>query len=310
MLYWGMGAEWADSLGAEIISSSLGYFTFDDSQYNYTYADMDGHTTDVTRAAEIAASKGLLVVNAVGNEGGSPWRHLIAPADADSVLAVGAVSLAGDTAAFSSVGPSAGSNPRIKPDVVARGVSNPVVSAFGQPMSYATGSGTSFSAPIVAGLAACLMQANAAASPQQILEAIRSTASRAGHPDNKMGYGIPDALAALEMLGGSGPRPGAEEFLALSFTGSNPLRSSDPPAVIHFELAERSASPSEARLGVMDLEGRIVRDLWSGALCSGQRQTIAWDGRDGDGDAVAPGVYWIALRSGGHVKAVRIVSLR
>src|SRR6185369_11132193 len=123
-----------------------GYFHFDDPQFDYDYSDMDGHTTDVTRAAEIAAAKGLLVVTAVGNEGQSPWRRLIAPSDAngDSVLAVGAVDAFGDTAAFSSVGPTA--DGRIKPDLVAQGVAVPLVAPFGPGDTYESNNGTSFAA--------------------------------------------------------------------------------------------------------------------------------------------------------------------
>src|SRR5580765_2505451 len=133
MLYWGMGAEWADSLGADLISSSLAYTTFDGGIGSYTYADMDGHTTIVSRAAEIAAAKGILVVNAVGNYGASTWHYLAAPSDVngDSVIAVGAVDPNGVVASFSSYGPSA--DGRIKPDLVARGVSVPLVLANGQP---------------------------------------------------------------------------------------------------------------------------------------------------------------------------------
>src|SRR5262249_23678194 len=121
MLYWGMGAEWADSLGADLITSSLGYFTFDNPADSYTYASMDGRTTDVTRAAEIAAHKGILVVNAVGNEGASQWRYLIAPSDVatDSLIAVGSVDETGRVSAFSSYGPNAAGC--TKPDLVARG---------------------------------------------------------------------------------------------------------------------------------------------------------------------------------------------
>src|SRR5262245_9976349 len=122
LVYWGMGAEWADSLGADVISSSPRYTTLDSPDTSYTYADMDGHTTIVTRAAEIAASKGILVVSAIGNDGDAPWHYLSAPSDAngDSVLAAGAVDLNGNVASFSSYGPSY--DGRVKPDLVAQGV--------------------------------------------------------------------------------------------------------------------------------------------------------------------------------------------
>ncbi len=130
MVYWGQGAEWADSLGADIISSSLGYTTFDGGIGSYSYRDMDGKTTIVSRAAEIAAAKGILVVNSVGNIEGN-WIDLVAPSDVhgDSLIAVGAVDAAGSPTNFSAYGPSA--DGRVKPDVAARGASVPVCDASG-----------------------------------------------------------------------------------------------------------------------------------------------------------------------------------
>jgi hypothetical protein len=305
MLFWGMGAEWADSLGADIISSSVGYFDFDGTASDYTYADMDGRTTDVTRAAQIAASKGILVVNSVGNTGQSPWRHLIAPSDAngDSVIAVGAVDAFGDTVGFSAAGPSA--DGRIKPDLVARGVSVPVVSAFVLD-GYATNSGTSFSAPLVAGAAACLMQAHREWTPTQVIQALRASASRAGTPDNKLGYGIPNAFAALHQ--GAAAIPGRTFELALR--GAHPLRTGAGPARFALGLSDPLSGPIEARLHVADAQGRSVRTLWRGTLCSGRTEEATWDGRGDDGRTVPPGVYWAVLEGGGHHRGVRVVTLR
>jgi subtilisin family serine protease len=302
-----MGAEWADSLGADVISSSVGYFEFNDPFPDYRYADMDGHTTDVTRAAEIAASKGILVVNAVGNEGNTSWRHLIAPADAngDSMLSVGAIDLLGDTTSFSSAGPSA--DGRTKPDVVARGLSNPIVSTSGNPSAYSTNSGTSFAAPLVAGLMACLIEARPDLTPVELIAAVKSTASRAGTPDQKMGYGIPNALSALHRTIDPG-RAASGRFFRIGLEGANPTR--EGVVRVSFDLADGDAEPLDARLHVVDLLGRSLRTLWSGRLCYGQRGSAEWDGKRGDGSRAGPGVYWLALEGAGHLERVRVVALR
>src|SRR5262249_12322090 len=143
MTYWGMAAEWADSLGADLITTSLGYTTFDGGVGSYTPSQMDGHTTVISQAAEIAASKGILVVAAVGNGGNDPtWLKVDAPGDVngDSLIAVGAVNSSGVRAGFSSMGPTA--DGRIKPDLMALGVSNTLVGVSGNPQSYETHSGT------------------------------------------------------------------------------------------------------------------------------------------------------------------------
>ena len=308
MLWWGMGAEWADSLGADIISSSLGYFTFDDGIGDYTYADMDGHTTDISRAAQIAASKGILVVNSIGNTGNTSWHYLIAPSDVhgDSLVAVGAVNAAGAVAGFSAFGPSA--DGRIKPDLAAPGVNLPVVgtgrgpSGY-DPASYGNATGTSLSVPLVAGLAACLMQARPAWTPGQVIAALRSTASRAANPDNRAGYGIPNGRAALRGL----VVPGGGR-VQLALRGPNPRTASDATTVV-FALAADAAS-AMGRVRVFDVRGRAVRGLWNGMMEPGQAQQVAWDGQDNLGRAVTSGIYWIALESGGEVAAERVIQLR
>jgi len=193
--FWAAGAEYADSLGADIISSSLGYFNFDDPELNYKYSDLDGNTAFVTREADIAASKGILVVNSAGNERNLAWKRIIFPSDGDSVLAVGAVDGDGLISSFSSEGPSA--NGRIKPDNVAMGVSVPVQT---DQNLIGRSNGTSFSCPVVSGMAACMMQAVPGASNTDIIEVLHSSADRYNHPDSLYGYGIPDFVSALEDL--------------------------------------------------------------------------------------------------------------
>src|SRR5262249_31153089 len=253
MLYWGMGAEWADSLGADIISSSVGYFTFDRPDTDYRYIDMNGHHTDVSRYAEIAASKGILVVNSVGNEGQQPWHYLTAPADVngDSLIAVGAVDDFGLPAAFSSYGPSA--DGRVKPDLAARGVAVPVVWTPSGPQGYVTLDGTSFSAPLVARLAACMMQAPPASPPLDILRRLRGTPSQASRPDNRVGFGVPDGARALCWQPAGTrlpPVPGA------MLIGPNPVRAGGPPAQVRFAAGGVIPGANPARVRVLDVNGR------------------------------------------------------
>ncbi len=185
--YWVEGLEWAEGLGADVVSSSLGYIDW------YDYSDLDGQTAVTTRAARIAARKGIVLCTSVGNSGYQGAGSLVAPADADSILAVGAVNLGGGRASFSSMGPTY--DERIKPDVMACGVGVAAV-VPGTDSSYTTASGTSMATPLVASAVACLIQARPGWGPGGIMAAIRTTASRAAIPDNEYGWGIVQALAA------------------------------------------------------------------------------------------------------------------
>ncbi len=192
---WVMAAEFADSAGIDIINSSLGYTTFDNPSMNYNYQDLDGTKSLITRAAEIAFSKGMLVVSSAGNEGNKKWQYISAPADGEHVLSVGAIDTTFEIAAFSSKGPT--SDGRIKPDIVALGFNAAIINTSGIP---ASAFGTSFSSPQIAGMTACLWQAVPHKTNQEILEAIRSTSSRAINPDNIYGYGVPNFMLALRKL--------------------------------------------------------------------------------------------------------------
>ncbi|MFQ5676939.1 MAG: S8 family serine peptidase [bacterium] len=196
---WVAGLEWLESQGVDIVSSSLGYASFPNRNF-YSPSDMDGKTAVTTRAADLAVSRGVVVVNSAGNSGDDNWRIVIAPADGDSVIAVGAVTSAGDTTFFSSAGPTA--DGRIKPDVLAMGAAVKTALPSVEPPSstYAFSNGTSFSAPAVAGVAALVLSAHPNLTPVEVGDALRKTASRAATPDNatyKFGWGIVDAYAAV-----------------------------------------------------------------------------------------------------------------
>ncbi|MBX9785420.1 MAG: S8 family serine peptidase [Chitinophagaceae bacterium] len=192
---WVMGAEYADSAGVDVISSSLGYTTFDNPVFNHTYAQMNGNTTVVTRGADMAAKKGMLVVNSAGNDGNNSWKFIGAPADGDSVLTVGAVNSSGIIASFSSFGPT--SDGRIKPDVVSVG-SGTVLSDINGNVS--SGNGTSFSCPNLAGLATCLWQLFPEYNNWKIITTLRKASDRFSVPHEQYGYGLPDMKKAVGFL--------------------------------------------------------------------------------------------------------------
>ncbi|MBI4946464.1 MAG: S8 family serine peptidase [Bacteroidetes bacterium] len=218
---WASAAEFADSAGADIFNTSLGYTLFDSVKIDsvmvvnpadHSYADMNGHTTPIAIATNIAASKGILPVCSAGNMGGSPWHFIGTPADADGALTVGAVDSMGNSAGFSSRGPSY--DGRIKPNVVAQGqdvvISNPDTTAI----EYS--SGTSFASPILAGMAACLWQAHPTSANVQLLYAIQQSASQYGkNPDSQVGYGIPDFCLADVLLGINDFSAGREDVISV-----------------------------------------------------------------------------------------------
>lgn len=192
---WVAGAEFADSAGADIINSSLGYTDFDDPTMDHTYADLDGNTTPISRGADIAASKGILVVNSAGNSGQGTWFYLGAPSDGDSVMAVGAVDPNGLYAEFSSKGPS--SDGDVKPNVAAQGSEAIIVNVSLQATETTqTANGTSFSSPIIAGMSACLWQANPQLTNMELMDVIQQSASQYQNPDSLLGYGIPNFTMA------------------------------------------------------------------------------------------------------------------
>ena len=196
---WVAAIEMADSMGLHIVSTSLGYTTFDDAEMDLQYVDMDGRTSRGAQAAVIAARKGMLLVVAAGNDGNKDWHYLSTPADADSVLTVGAVDVDGQIAAFSSYGPSA--DGRVKPEVCAMGKGTSIIHPEND--SIMGGNGTSFACPLIAGMAACLWSASPDATNMEIRERIIRSADRYTQPHEQYGYGIPDAWMAYQLATGT-----------------------------------------------------------------------------------------------------------
>jgi serine protease AprX len=192
---WMFAAERADSAGVDIISSSLGYYDFDMASMNYTKEQMDGKTAVVTRAAQWAADRGIIVVCSAGNEGNFAWRMITAPADAEDVIAVANVNPQGIRNSSSSIGPS--SDGRIKPDLAALGTNVRTISGGG---SLDFSSGTSLSTPLITSLVAGLWQEFPTLSRSTLVEALEHTASKGNNPDNETGYGIPNYQAVVNFL--------------------------------------------------------------------------------------------------------------
>lgn len=192
---WVVGAEWADSLGVQVINSSLGYSKFDDTTKTRTYAEMDGKHSRASIAASYLASKGIILCNSMGNDGNKPWKYLTSPAEAEDILAVGGVNIERKRAPFSSYGPT--SDGRIKPDAVAVGWNTYVANQRGITLRS---NGTSFSSPIMAGMVACLWQAFPEKNAFEIMEAVRLSGNQVHAPDSSLGYGITDLLKAYNIL--------------------------------------------------------------------------------------------------------------
>jgi hypothetical protein len=284
--FWAAGAEFADSAGADIISSSLGYYNFDDSTLNYKYSDLDGNSSFVTRVADIAASKGILVVNSAGNERNKEWKRIIFPADGDSVVAVGAVDGNNIISTFSSAGPTA--DGRIKPDNATMGVSVPVQTSV---TSIGRSNGTSFSCPVLSGMAACLMQAVPLALSTDVIEALHSSADRHNSPDSLYGYGIPDMVNALTKLQDIYVKVPDEETVA----GPNPTSG-------NIEITFRQP-PEFLTIEIVSMTGKIVfrkefPDFAGRTLLITELQNME------------QGIYFIRLIKGTGVNVHKIIKLR
>lgn len=241
---WVSAAEFADSVGADVINSSLSYIWFDSisAVFDHNYEDMDGNTAIATIGADIAASKGILVCNSAGNSNPVTWVG--SPADGDSVFTVGAVMLNGQRASFSSVGPTA--DGRIKPTAMACGQGATI--AVGNFAISTSGNGTSFSSPIMAGMSACLWQSHPEMTVMEVYEAIKESSSYATDPDNYMGWGIPNFNGADSILTVITP-PSYNELLITAIP--NPFSNN-----LHVEVNIDSAETVSVEL--ISLAGEVV----------------------------------------------------
>ncbi|XOV95059.1 MAG: S8 family peptidase [Bacteroidota bacterium] len=286
---WLLGAEFADSIGVDVINGSLGYSTFNDSTMNYHSDQLDGETAVVSLAATKAASKGMVVVVSGGNSGNKSWKYVTPPGDAEGILVVGSVNGSGERASFSSLGPT--HDGRIKPDVVALGSPATVFDGYAYPDRITFGSGTSFSAPLIAGFAAGIWQANPDWTSEEVIAAIKYSGNMALNPNNEIGYGIPDYRYAV-----------ANNSLSVSDIFQNKLKiypNSFQGGKIKVDL---SGVKSE---GIIDFD---ITDL-KGASVISQRidTTTASDQYQVDFPATSNGIYLLKVSTASCNKTIKLI---
>jgi subtilisin family serine protease len=244
---WIAAAEYADSLGIDVINTSLGYSDFDGEAFDYTYRDLDGRSSFISRAASLTSSRGMVAVNSAGNQGNDPWFYITPPADATDILAVGAVDSTGEIANFSSRGPSF--DARIKPDVCAMGVASGLQGSQG---GLARGNGTSFASPILAGSVASLWQAFPELSARELIHRIRQSGNRRKNPDSTYGFGIPNfhqAYFAITSVPASLKKGSLELW--------------PNPASEYLMIRIPEEMPEEQEIRFYDMQGRFIASLRS-----------------------------------------------
>ena len=281
---WVAAAEWADSLGADIISSSVGYNIFDPGEFDYTYEDMDGNTAITTIAADLAVKKGIAVFNSAGNEGNTSWQYIIAPADGDSVFAIGNVTANRTISPTSSQGPT--SDLRIKPDLVAMGTAVRTVSAFSD-NGFVSVSGTSFSAPLAAGAGALVLQYNNSLLPMELYNLLVRNASNSNSPNNIVGYGIINIAPIIN-----------KNIL----DEKSPIKISNNPFTDYVNISLDLASERDVR--IYNVLGQQIKSF------NNNSQNFTWFGDTNNGRLASSGVYFISMIYKNKVYSKKIILLR
>ena len=290
---WAAAAERADSIGVDVISTSLGYNQFDNPVFNHTYADLNGNTTIVARAADFAAKKGMIVVVAAGNEGNNAWHFITTPADADSVVAVGAVNSSGVIGSFSSYGPS--SDGQVKPAVASVGVGTAISSTTGP---IVTGNGTSFAAPNMAGLITCLWQAFPEFTNMEIIQAVEKSSSIYNTPDDRIGYGIPNFRIAYDDLSQQRALKNITTIL-----GTNWIKVYPNPFKDNFSVAIKPPHTANGIFTLYDAFGRLYFTNKI-SLQAGQDQLIQFNNLQ----PLQRGIYTLKFNDGQSKESIRLVA--
>jgi len=291
---WAAAAEFADSAGTDMISTSLGYNIFDNPIYNHTYPERNGNTTIVTRAADLAAHKGIIVTVSAGNDGTrtDDYKFVSCPADADSVLTVGATNGTGAIAAFSCWGPNSAG--KVKPNVVSVGQGTILANTAGNPVG---GNGTSYANPNMAGLVACLWEAFPEFTNMEIIDAVQKSADHFMNPDERFGYGIPNFRIAYEMLFQERQRRKYETVLGGQWIKAYPV-----PFTNSFTIVIKANTDGKASLQLSDALGRQI-ERKNVDISNDQYYAITFD----HAPLLAKGVYFIKYSDGKNKKTVRVV---
>ncbi|MBT8377797.1 MAG: S8 family peptidase [Ignavibacteria bacterium] len=293
---WIAALEWADSIGVDVTSTSLSYTDFDPPFQGYTWQDMDGNTARITIGADLAVKLGIFVVNSAGNYGYNPDHNTLgAPADGDSVIAVGSVTSGGGRSSFSSVGPSA--DGRIKPDLMAMGSNNYVACNWFTNCYSNNGSGTSWSCPMLAGAAALLLELDPSLTPMELRDVLRNTASRSTNPDNLYGWGIINTNAAVQSLLTSVDNQNVPENFVLLRNYPNPF---NPSTKIQFSIPFQS----NVKITLHDLLGREMKEMFNSEVEAGTHEMLL------DGSELSSGVYLVRMITENIHKTIKISLLK